>query len=176
MAKYKTVTQPTNIITKILATLHFYRLFLFTKLHISKTATRQGKMLENHDYSGQSSDTQDYRKKYLRLKRKFKFLLYENESFQTELKSSQRKLLRISRDKSFLLDELMRYENTKSSSSDTDATISSDSDGESSKFKKKSIAVNSNNQNSKSFSVAANSASKAKPKKSRKVCPPKTSS
>ncbi|KAG8202023.1 hypothetical protein JTE90_010394 [Oedothorax gibbosus] len=75
-------------------------------------------------------ESQSYRLKYLNLKKKFKALLYENESFQEELRKSQRKLLRISRDKSFLLDRIMKFENVESSTTDSDATVSSDTDGE----------------------------------------------
>jgi len=72
----------------------------------------------------------DYKQKYTALKRKLRFLLYEQECFLEELKKSQRKLLKVSRDKSFLLDRLLQYETVDSSSSDSDATASSDSDTE----------------------------------------------
>ncbi|KAK8769147.1 uncharacterized protein LOC144114494 [Amblyomma americanum] len=71
-----------------------------------------------------------YRQKYRNLKRKLKFLLYENECFQEELRKAQRKLLKVTRDKSFLLDQILQYESIDSSSSDSDATVSSDSDSE----------------------------------------------
>ncbi|GCC19869.1 hypothetical protein chiPu_0021184 [Chiloscyllium punctatum] len=41
----------------------------------------------------------DYRRKYQNLKRKLKFLVYEQECFQEELRKAQRRLLKISRDK-----------------------------------------------------------------------------
>jgi len=56
--------------------------------------------------------------------------LYEHECFLEELRKSQRKLLKISRDKSFLLDRLLQYEKIDDSSSDSDATASSESDYE----------------------------------------------
>ncbi|EEC00712.1 conserved hypothetical protein [Ixodes scapularis] len=71
-----------------------------------------------------------YRQKYRNLKRKLKFLLYENECFQEELRKAQRKLLKVTRDKSFLLDQILQYESIDSSSSDSDATVSSDSEPE----------------------------------------------
>lgn len=71
-----------------------------------------------------------YRQKYRNLKRKLKYLLYENECFQEELRKAQRKLLKVTRDKSFLLDQLLQYESIDSSSSDSDATLSSDSESE----------------------------------------------
>jgi len=74
------------------------------------------------------AENQNYPQKYRNLKRKLKFLIYENECFQEELKKAQRKLLKVSRDKSFLLDRLLQYERVEDSSSDSDATVSSDSD------------------------------------------------
>ncbi|XP_037669779.1 INO80 complex subunit E isoform X2 [Choloepus didactylus] len=68
----------------------------------------------------------DYKKKYRNLKRKLKFLIYEHECFQEELRKAQRKLLKVSRDKSFLLDRLLQYENVDEDSSDSDATASSE--------------------------------------------------
>lgn len=77
-----------------------------------------------------SAPVVSYRQKYRNLKRKLKFLLYENECFQEELRKAQRKLLKVTRDKSFLLDQILQYESIDSSSSDSDATVSSDSDSE----------------------------------------------
>ncbi|XP_070583708.1 INO80 complex subunit E-like isoform X2 [Erythrolamprus reginae] len=55
----------------------------------------------------------------------------EQECFQEELRKAQRKLLKVSQDKSFLLDRLLQYENVDEDSSDSEATASSDnSDGE----------------------------------------------
>ncbi|XP_020613946.1 uncharacterized protein LOC110052156 [Orbicella faveolata] len=45
------------------------------------------------------TDSPNYRDKYKTLKRKLKFLLYEQEYFQEELRRVQKKLLRVSRDK-----------------------------------------------------------------------------
>ncbi|XP_039625828.1 INO80 complex subunit E isoform X1 [Polypterus senegalus] len=81
--------------------------------------------------NGQPEIEVDYKKKYKNQKRKLKFLVYEQECFQEELRRAQRKLLKVSRDKSFLLDRLLQYENVDDDSSDSEATASSDnSDGE----------------------------------------------
>ncbi|KAM6968217.1 INO80 complex subunit E [Aplochiton taeniatus] len=81
--------------------------------------------------NGQTDMEVDYKRKYKNLKRKLKFLVYEQECFQEELRRSQRKLLKVSRDKSFLLDRLLQYERVDEDSSDSDATASSEnSEGE----------------------------------------------
>jgi len=54
------------------------------------------------------------KEKYRELKRKFKFLIMENEYYQEELRNLQRKLLKLSRDKNFLLDRLTSYEDVGS--------------------------------------------------------------
>ncbi|CAL8289780.1 unnamed protein product [Merluccius merluccius] len=76
--------------------------------------------------NGQADVEVDYKRKYKNLKRKLKFLVYEQECFQEELRRSQRKLLKVSRDKSFLLDRLLQYERVDEDSSDSDATASSE--------------------------------------------------
>ncbi|KAL2084028.1 hypothetical protein ACEWY4_019546 [Coilia grayii] len=81
--------------------------------------------------NGQSDSEVDYKRKYKNLKRKLKFLVYEQECFQEELRKAQRKLLKVSRDKSFLLDRLLQYERVDDDSSDSEATASSEnSEGE----------------------------------------------
>ncbi|XP_055067378.2 INO80 complex subunit E isoform X2 [Misgurnus anguillicaudatus] len=80
--------------------------------------------------NGQAEVEVDYKRKYKNLKRKLKFLVYEQECFQEELRRAQRKLLKVSRDKSFLLDRLLQYERVDEESSDSEATVSSDSEGE----------------------------------------------
>ncbi|ELU07813.1 hypothetical protein CAPTEDRAFT_221368 [Capitella teleta] len=90
----------------------------------------------------------NYKKKYTALKRKLKLLVYEQECFVEELKKSQRKLLKVTRDRTwgrifvlnsancknnffrFLLDRLCQYEKTEDTSSDSDSTASSDSEAE----------------------------------------------
>ncbi|PVD31323.1 hypothetical protein C0Q70_06735 [Pomacea canaliculata] len=73
----------------------------------------------------------DYKQKYKALKKRLKLLVYEQECFLEELRKAQRKLLKVARDRSFLLDRLLQYENVDDSSGDSDATASSESDGES---------------------------------------------
>ncbi|CAB4002985.1 INO80 complex subunit E isoform X2, partial [Paramuricea clavata] len=75
-------------------------------------------------------DIATYKQKYRILKRKLKFLLYEQESFQEELRRSQRKLLRVSKDKSFLLDQLLQVEGLDFPSSEDEETAISSSDDE----------------------------------------------
>ncbi|XP_022342663.2 uncharacterized protein LOC111136246 isoform X1 [Crassostrea virginica] len=72
----------------------------------------------------------DYKQKYKTLKKKLKLLVYEQECFLEELRKAQRKLLKVSRDKSFLLDRLIQYEKVEDSSGDSDVTASSDSETE----------------------------------------------
>ncbi|KAH8355196.1 hypothetical protein KR093_008153 [Drosophila rubida] len=72
----------------------------------------------------------DYKERYRNLKRKLKFLIYENEYFQDLLHTNQRRLLKVSRDRSFLIDRLLLYEKPAKDSSDSDATDSSNSDAE----------------------------------------------
>lgn len=76
------------------------------------------------------TETVNYKKKYKAMKRKMRMLVYEQECFMEELKKAQRKLLKVSRDRSFLLDRLLQYEKPEQSTSDSEATASSDSDGE----------------------------------------------
>ncbi|XP_017270950.1 INO80 complex subunit E isoform X2 [Kryptolebias marmoratus] len=78
------------------------------------------------EMNGQTDVEVDYKRKYKNLKRKLKFLVYEQECFQEELRRAQRKLLKVSRDKSFLLDRLLQYERVDEDSSDSDATVSSE--------------------------------------------------
>jgi INO80 complex subunit E len=52
--------------------------------------------------------------------------LQENECFQEALRSTQRKLLKVNRDKSFLLDRLLQYEKVDASFSESDETESSE--------------------------------------------------
>lgn len=58
------------------------------------------------------------------------FLLQEHELLSEQLEKTQKKLLRVAKDRSFLLDRMLRYEKVADSSSDSDATDHSDSDTE----------------------------------------------
>uniref|UniRef100_A0A0N5AJY2 BZIP domain-containing protein n=1 Tax=Syphacia muris TaxID=451379 RepID=A0A0N5AJY2_9BILA len=61
------------------------------------------------------------KEKYRQLKSRFKYLVYENECYQEELRNLQRKLLKLSRDKNFLLDRLQPYEMLSNSSDESDS-------------------------------------------------------
>ncbi|KAI6203658.1 hypothetical protein M3Y94_00582100 [Aphelenchoides besseyi] len=63
---------------------------------------------------------------YRKLKKQFKYLVYENECYQEELRNSQRHLLKLSRDKNFLLDRLAVYEVVEDQSEDDDSDADSD--------------------------------------------------
>lgn len=52
--------------------------------------------------------------------------IQENECFQDALRNSQKRLLKVSRDRSFLLDRLLQYEKPDSSTSESEDTESSD--------------------------------------------------
>lgn len=80
--------------------------------------------------TGTANANVDYKERYRNLKRKLKFLIYENEYFQDLLHTNQRRLLKVSRDRSFLIDRLLLYEKPAKDSSDSDATDSSNSDAE----------------------------------------------
>ncbi|XP_034941647.1 INO80 complex subunit E [Chelonus insularis] len=88
----------------------------------------------------------NYKEQYRNLKRKLKFLIYENECFQEALRSTQRKLLKVNRDKSFLLDRLLQYEKVDASFSESDETESSEDEvSRLDTSKKKKIEINMNN-------------------------------
>ncbi|XP_072163610.1 uncharacterized protein [Diadema setosum] len=82
----------------------------------------------------------NFKEKYRSLKRKMRFLIYEQECFQEELRRAQRKLLKISRDKNFLLDRLLQYERVIDPGTDSDSTLSSeDSSKETKKEQEKKV-------------------------------------
>lgn len=64
------------------------------------------------------------------------FYFKENEFFQDALRSSQRRLLKVTRDRSFLLDRLLQYEKPEITSSESDDTESSDDDSRTDNAKK----------------------------------------
>jgi len=78
------------------------------------------------DDEDSQEDTINYKAQYRSFKRKLKFLIYENECFQEALRNNQRKMLKVSRDRTFLLDRLLKYEKVEVSSSDGEETESSD--------------------------------------------------
>jgi len=71
-------------------------------------------------------DGDTYRKKYMVMKRKLRLLVFEQEAFMDELKTSQRKLLNVARDRTFLLDRLVDYEDKRVTSADTDTSVDSE--------------------------------------------------
>ncbi|CAH0547997.1 unnamed protein product [Brassicogethes aeneus] len=70
-----------------------------------------------------------FKKEYKFLKRKFQNLVYENEAFQQALRAAQKRLLSVTRDRTFLLDRLLMHEKVENSTSESEETDSSD-DGE----------------------------------------------
>lgn len=88
--------------------------------------------VENGKADDKDVDSDDglinYKEKYRNLKRKLKCLLFEQECFHEELRKVQRKCLRVNRDKSFLLDHLLKYEEPEMSSTDDDMTESSENE------------------------------------------------
>nr|XP_023649904.1 INO80 complex subunit E isoform X2 [Paramormyrops kingsleyae] len=122
--EFNTAALPLDSDTDGLPTYTSQKLLLDSEL-MNGTAVPEEKM------NGQAEMDVDYKRKYKNLKRKLKFLVYEQECFQEELRRAQRKLLKVSRDKSFLLDRLLQYERVDEDSSDSEATASSDnSEGE----------------------------------------------
>ncbi|CAK1580274.1 unnamed protein product [Parnassius mnemosyne] len=85
---------------------------------------------QRKEYSSDSSSDPEpepnYEAQYLTLKKKLKYLIYENECFQDALRSSQKRLLKVCRDRSYLLDRLLQYEKYDSTTSDSEDTESSD--------------------------------------------------
>ncbi|XP_017107004.2 uncharacterized protein [Drosophila bipectinata] len=95
----------------------------------SQVAVRGGVAASSSSASaGTGTVAVDYKERYKNLKKKLKFLIYENEYFQDLLHTNQRRLLKVSRDRTFLLDRLLLYEKPAKDSSDSDATDSSDSE------------------------------------------------
>uniref|UniRef100_A0A182UI37 INO80 complex subunit E N-terminal domain-containing protein n=1 Tax=Anopheles melas TaxID=34690 RepID=A0A182UI37_9DIPT len=68
----------------------------------------------------------DFRTMYSDLKKKVKILIQENVFFQNNLRANQKRLLKITRDRCFLLDRLAEYEREVLSSSDSDETVESE--------------------------------------------------
>ncbi|VDM67722.1 unnamed protein product, partial [Strongylus vulgaris] len=84
--------------------------------------TASGALATLYD-TDKSATTLTNKDAYRILKRRFKYLVYENECYQEELRNLQRKLLKLSRDKNFLLDRLGQFEKfSDSSDEDSDAS------------------------------------------------------
>jgi len=72
----------------------------------------------------------EYKDKYRNLKRKLKFLIYENECFSMEIRNMEKRLLRVLKDRTFLLDILTQHENGSPEFDSTDNDMTDSSDGE----------------------------------------------
>ncbi|XP_014243972.1 uncharacterized protein LOC106663569 isoform X2 [Cimex lectularius] len=117
-------------------------------------------------------DTINYKQQYRIFKRKLKFLIYENECFQEALRNNQRRMLKVSRDKNFLLDRLLNYEKVEVTSSEGEETESSDDEMGRAEVKRRKIDVGSLgsvnlNIHSTSSSKAATPAKKKKAQASK---------
>jgi len=98
----------------------------------------------------------DYKKKYKSLKKKLKFLVFEQETLREELCKSQRRLIQASRDKTFLLDRLLQFEDPTDSDADSDATASSDSDCETGRIQTQSTKESASPPDLEESSLAEN--------------------
>ncbi|KRT80312.1 hypothetical protein AMK59_8212, partial [Oryctes borbonicus] len=107
---------------------------------------------------------------YKFLKGKLKHLLYENECFQQALRSAQKRLLSVTRDRSFLLDRLLLYEKTDNSSTESDETDSSDEESiKVETVKKRRLEVSSSSQTNGSYLGSGKSIPASKKKKQNPV-------
>ncbi|XP_039293090.1 INO80 complex subunit E [Nilaparvata lugens] len=131
------------------------------------------------DDDDSQEETVNYKLQYKNLKRKLKFLIYENECFQQTLRSTQRRLLKASRDRSFLLDRLFALEKVEASSSEGEETESSD-DGEilrsDAKRRKMDFGSNSYGTSLSSGSSSKSSVKKKKPSTPKAAKPQQSSS
>ena len=84
--------------------------------------------------------------------------MQEKEFFQDSLKTNQRRLLKVTRDRSFLLDRLLQFEKPEVTSSESDGSESEFSDS-SNVRKRKLVDQNSSNHN---YSLLKNPAPKRK--------------
>nr|CAG4644499.1 EOG090X0LZH [Lepidurus arcticus] len=73
---------------------------------------------------------ENYKKKYQALKNKLKFLIYENEAFTEEINRTEQLILQVLRDKNYLLDQLLQYEEPETEASSLDGEATDSSDGE----------------------------------------------
>ncbi len=108
----------------------------------------------------------NYKEEYRNLKKKLKFLIFENECFQEALRSTQRQLLKVNRDKSFLLDRLLHFEKVDASLTesvdDTDSSEEDASKAESWKWKKGDSMTNQSGLYSSGINKFHNSSKKKK--------------
>ncbi|XP_018494175.1 uncharacterized protein LOC108863934 [Galendromus occidentalis] len=57
----------------------------------------------------------DSKQRYVELKKRMKYLLHENESYKQEIAKVNERLLNVSKDKAFLLEQLLQFEDNDSS-------------------------------------------------------------
>uniref|UniRef100_A0A914YRQ0 INO80 complex subunit E N-terminal domain-containing protein n=1 Tax=Panagrolaimus superbus TaxID=310955 RepID=A0A914YRQ0_9BILA len=86
--------------------------------------------IPNDPYSGALSKLNldltggDPKDSYRVLKKHFKFLVYENECYQGQLRDSHQRLLKLERDNNYLMDRLLKYETLSDSDGDeSDSSI-----------------------------------------------------
>lgn len=136
------------------------------------------KMVANEETFDENSLAEaNSKEQYKEMKRKLRLLVYENEIFQQTLKTTQRKLLKASRDKNVLLDRLIMYEMVDLSSSDDELTESSD-EGDSTKpepKKRKDPPANNNTSSGTSKQSISPQRTNPNPAKKRKPSTPKAS-
>ncbi|XP_061395303.1 uncharacterized protein LOC133330918 [Musca vetustissima] len=112
--------------------------------HIEGNDETDSSASQDESRRDQSSNAVDYKSQYRYLKRKLKFLIYENEFFQDALRSNQRRLLKVSRDRAFLLDRLLQYEKPENTSSESEETEESSEDEATKDIKKRKLDQTSN--------------------------------
>lgn len=117
------------------------------------------------DDDDSQEDTINYKEQYRSFKRKLKFLIYENECFQEALRTNQRRMLKVSRDRSFLLDRLLNYEKVEVTSSESDDTESSDDETGRADAKRRKIDMGLGNFSSSVSTSGPSKTSSAKKKK-----------
>ncbi|XP_030745470.1 uncharacterized protein LOC115874456 [Sitophilus oryzae] len=113
----------------------------------------------------QALEESKFKKEYKFLKRKFQNLIYENEAFQQALRTAQKKLLQVTRDRSFLLDRLLLHEKIDHSTSESDETESSEDEQPAVKVeppKRRKVSDGSSHNNSSQHVSAGKSVSSAK--------------
>ncbi|KRX47268.1 INO80 complex subunit E [Trichinella murrelli] len=80
----------------------------------------------NHAVDEKADDAEPQetaKEKYRKLKRRFKMLVFENEGYHEELRNLQRRLLKLTRDKNFIMERLLYFERPSDSSDDSDVTV-----------------------------------------------------
>ncbi|CAB3374964.1 Hypothetical predicted protein [Cloeon dipterum] len=116
-------------------------------------------------------DGEDYRSKYRRLKHHLKYLIYENENFQSILRQAQQKYLSAKRDRTFLLDRLIQYEQPNSVSSGSEPSDSSEEEEKvkPEPMKRKRSEGSSGSQPAKKWKRATAKSAPKQPATSKKV-------